>query len=101
MSSARFWHGSRLIAGWIVAIGGFLLLRWVLARGVVRGVLQDGRVERLGGVWSAGFATFATYVGGGALAAALVWLTASWIAGRRDRAVLRHHPAPAHRRILM
>jgi hypothetical protein len=101
MPSARFWHGGRLVAGWAVSLAGFFVLRWVLRRGVLRGVMNGGEVERLGGVWTPEFATMMTFVLGGVLVGVLSWLTGSWIAGRRDRAALRRHSIPGHRRILM
>jgi hypothetical protein len=101
MSSARFWHGSRLIAGWIVGIGVFLLVRWVLARGVAREVFRDGRVERLSGIWSSSFVTLVTVVLGGAVAALLVGITVSWIVGRHERKAMRRYALPDQRRILM
>jgi hypothetical protein len=101
MPSVRFWNGSRLVVGWVVSTALFVVVRWGLQRGVVREALGENGIERLGGLWSQEFATLVTLLVAGLLAGTLVWTTASWIAGRRERAVMRRHHAPAQRRILM
>ena len=101
MPPPRFWEGSRIAVAWLAGIASFAVLRWTLARGVVRGVLEGGEVEQLGGVWTAEFATLLTVLIGGVLVVVLGWLTGSWVAGRGERAANRRHSASGGRRILM
>ena len=101
MPSARLWPGSRLVVGWIAAVAGFVLLRWVLIRGVFETAIVDQEVRRISGLWPEEFASLITVLGAGIVIGMLTWWTGTWMSGRQDRAAIRAGTVPVHRRILM
>ena len=101
MPTARYWPVSRLLLTWLALPVALVALRWILMAGIYRASIQDQQVIRHAGVWSEGFATLMTVVGLGAVSVALLWATASWIAGRADRRAMRVAAGAGHRRVLM
>ena len=101
MSSARYWHGGRLLVSWIVGAAGLALFRWTLEAGTYRGAVESREVTHLSGIWPSAFAGTMTIVGATLVAASLVWATGSWFVGRRERAARRSAAAAGHRRVLM
>ena len=101
MQSARLWHGGQLVAGWLVAVAAFVLLRWVLIQGIFETAIEEQEVRRISGLWPEEFASLITLLGAGIVIGMLTWWTGTWMNGRRERAALRAGTVPAHRRILM
>jgi len=101
MPTARYWPVSRLLLTWLALFVVLAALRFALVSGIYRASIQDQQVIRHAGVWSEGFATLMTGVGIGAVALALLWATATWIAGRSDRRAMQIAAGAGHRRVLM
>jgi len=101
MSTARYWRGSRLLLTWLALAAAFAAFRWSMVAGTYRAWIENQEVTTAGGVWSPAFASTMTLIGAGVLALALLGMTASWIAGKRDRQARKAAAKAGHRKVLM
>ena len=101
MPTAKHWTALKLCLAWIGVFVSLVPLWWLLQAGIYTAALEEGVVRRLSGSWSAGFASgFWVLCAAGAVAA-MVYMTATWIHGRRSRASMRAAEAAVHRQVLM
>ena len=100
MSTARHWTAFRMTLAWVSVLAGLVPLRWLLQAGVYTAALEGGRVRRLSGTWSAGFASNAWLLCAAVSIGVMCALTATWINGRRARASMRAAEVAAHRQVL-
>ncbi len=101
MPTARHWHGGRLLLSWAVSLAFFATLKLSLIAGTYQAAIVDQRVTRVSGLWSPTFASNVSLavLGGGGVT--LVWMTVTWVRGRRERARLRASQSIQHRDVLM
>jgi hypothetical protein len=100
MSTARHWTALHLTLAWVSVFAVLGPLRWLLQAGVYTAALEGGRVRRLSGAWSAGFALNAWLLCAAVSIGVMDALTATWINGRSARASLRAAEAAVHRQVL-
>ena len=85
---------------WLSVFACLVTLRWLLQAGVYTAALEGGRVHRLSGAWSAGFASNAWLLCAAVSIGAMCVLTATWVNGRSARASIRAAETAAHRQVL-
>jgi len=101
MSTARHWHGRRLLAVWFIVPVAVGLLRVALVVGTYQGTIADGRVTQVTGLWTPAFASAVTGMAAVVGVVILAVVTAMWVAGRKERARRRAYETQAHRKVLM
>ena len=101
MPSARSWHFGRLALAWLVAGLLFFVVRGGVEAGIREVQLEGHRLIVVSAIWSASVASMVTMAFGFASAAAVVWLTYSWVTGSRERRRLAKLIGRPHRRPLM
>lgn len=101
MLSAHDWRGGQLAAAWLAVPALFTVVRKGLEAGVYQATVEGQRVTIVSGLWPAPFADFLSVFLGAAAVATLVWLTYTWLAGRKDRRRLMMMTESPHRRPLM
>lgn len=74
---------------------------YVLSLGTYEARVENQEVMRLSGHWTPTFASSVSLLAAVVTFLVLAWLTATWIAGRRERAIHRAAAAIRHRRVLM
>ncbi len=100
MPTLRYWTSLQLTLVWVSVAAGLVPLRWFLQASVYTAALEGGRVRRLSGAWSAGFAADVWLLCAAASFGVMCVLTIIWIIGRRARASMRAAEAARHRQVL-
>lgn len=101
MHSPRHWHGAQLVAAWLLACAIFWVVRWVFGAGTYRARIEGQEVLLVSGFWPAEFASAVTVVTGAISLVTLAWLTATWLAGRKNRERVEAIIESPYRRPLM
>jgi hypothetical protein len=101
MLSARHWTGVRLVVSGTGLVVALVCVRFGLSLGTYEARVVNREVARLSGYWTPAFASSLSVLASVGTVVALAWLVATWIAGRRERAILRAASAIRHRRVLM
>ena len=100
MPTARRWTGLKVVLVWMGMLAALGILWWVLQAGVYITAFENGTVRRLAGAWSAEFASGLWALCAATGTIAMLYMTVTWILGRKSKAAIRAIEAVVHRRVL-